>query len=58
MNDLKPCPFCGDIPYIEQIGKNKLHLRCHCGIEKTQAVLRYSLDWLRNKIIEDWNKRI
>ena len=33
---LRECPFCGNIPCIEQIGKNKLCLKCSCGILKRQ----------------------
>jgi len=56
---LLPCPFCGCQPDIEQKGKNGLRIFCTgCNIEKTQKVLRYSLEWLRMKLIENWNKRI
>lgn len=58
-NYLKPCPFCGGEADIEQKGRNRLRIFCKvCHIEKTQMVLRYSLEWLRMKLIENWNKRI
>ncbi len=58
-NYLLPCPFCGGEPVIEQKGQNGLRIFCkECHIEKTQKVLRYSLEWLRMKMIENWNKRI
>ena len=32
MADLKPCPFCGRIPVIEDCGTNRYFIRCKCGI--------------------------
>jgi hypothetical protein len=55
---IKACPFCGGEVEIKQTGKNELTIRCtKCLTSKTQAVLRYSLDWLREKLIEGWNAR-
>lgn len=54
---LDNCPFCDNTPIMEQIGKNKIRIRCVCGIEKTQAVLRMSLKWLAQKMTDDWNNR-
>jgi hypothetical protein len=56
---IKACPFCGGEVEIKQTGKNELTIRCtKCLTSKTQAVLRYSLDWLREKLIEGWNARV
>ena len=53
-----PCPFCGGEPEIEQTGKNQLKLKCKsCLIGITQKTLRFSLDWLKEKMIESWNER-
>lgn len=56
--NLRPCPFCGGSPEIEQTGKMELTLRCKsCVIGIKQKTLRYGLDWLRAAITEGWNKR-
>lgn len=58
LQELKPCPFCGGNAEIKQTGKNELTIRCtECLTGKTQAVLKYSLDWLKDKLIEGWNNR-
>lgn len=55
---LKPCPFCGGDAVLQQTGRNKMRVICReCIIEKEQKVLYKSLDWLREKLIESWNKR-
>ena len=54
-----PCPFCGGEPEIKQEGRNGLRLKCKsCLIGIKQKTLRYSLEWLRGKMIEGWNKRV
>lgn len=54
-----PCPFCGGEPEIKQTGRNKLKLKCkRCVIGIEQKTLRYGLDWLEKRMIEDWNKRV
>lgn len=55
---LLPCPFCGGNPEIKQTGKNKLKIRCKsCQIGVQQAVRVYSLEWLEERMIENWNRR-
>lgn len=56
---LKPCPFCGGSAEFKQTGSHKLMVRCkscHIGIQ--QKVLRYSLEWLRDTLTENWNRRV
>ena len=56
---LSPCPFCGGKAEIKQTGRLKLKLKCtSCLIGIEQKTLRYTLDWLKEKMIEGWNKRI
>lgn len=56
--ELKPCPFCGGEAEIEQNARNGYKLKCKsCLIGYTQKTIKFSLDWLKGKMIEDWNKR-
>ena len=34
MAELKPCPFCGRIPKIEDCGTHRYFVKCKCGIEQ------------------------
>ncbi len=53
-----PCPFCGGEPKIEQNSRNGFKLNCKsCLMGYTQKTLRNSLDWLKAKMIENWNAR-
>ena len=63
---LKPCPFCGSnnieiIPYWSSHRRKRVEgraIKCkNCLFEKTQLAMRYSLEWLEERLIEDWNKR-
>ena len=57
--EIKDCPLCGGKPQMKWKGKNGRILRCikcHFGI--TQKVIRFTTDWLENKLIEDWNRRM
>jgi len=56
---LKLCPLCGGSPSIKQTGKNELTLRCdscHFGIRN--KVMKYSLEWLEERLARNWNKRV
>lgn len=56
---LRPCPFCGSEAEITQTGKRQLRVRCNgCYMGVEQKVLRYSLEWLREKLTENWNRRV
>lgn len=60
--EAKPCPFCGHSEIvIEPYSKGKnhgFHLHCsQCIIGYRQLTIHYSLDWLKEKMIEKWNKR-
>ncbi len=58
-NKLLPCPFCGGEPEIKQYCSKGIRIKCKsCLIKKEQKVLRYSIEWLKDKMIEDWNKRV
>ena len=57
--ELLPCPFCGGYAEITPYKKNGLKIKCtRCLIEKRQRVRRYSLEWLEEQLIKDWNRRI
>ncbi len=57
--ELKPCPFCGGNPAFQPHGKNGLVLRCTvCFVKFERRVLRFSLDWLKEKMTDHWNNRI
>lgn len=57
--EIDNCPFCGGPAEIRQTGKNKMQIRCtSCLVGKQQKVLRMSLEWLREALIKDWNKRV
>jgi hypothetical protein len=59
IQELKPCPFCGGEAEINKTGKNELTIRCKgCFINIEQKVLRFSLEWLKETMIKNWNKRI
>lgn len=56
--ELLPCPFCGAEAGLFQSHKNGYTIHCkRCLVKKTQKVLRMGMDWLHDKMIEDWNKR-
>lgn len=56
--ELLPCPFCGGEAEIKQIARNGLRIKCRsCVVGKTQKVIKHSLEWLREKMITDWNTR-
>lgn len=57
--EIKPCPFCGcDNIELKQHCRNGWHIKCkRCLIGLKQKTLRYSMDWLRQKMIEGWNER-
>ena len=51
MADLKPCPFCGRIPVVEDCGENRYFVRCKCGIAQDK------LYWQRCDAVRRWNTR-
>lgn len=56
---LLSCPFCGGEAIIEQNCRNGYKLKCKsCLIGFQQKTLRFGLDWLKNQMIETWNKRV
>jgi len=59
MEELKSCPFCGSEPKMTQIKQNGFMIKCpKCLIQVRQKVLRLPIDWLKEKMIKDWNTRV
>jgi hypothetical protein len=57
--ELKPCPFCGGAAEFKPYSRNGLILRCEkCHLGYRQKVLKFSLEWLQEKMTETWNKRV
>jgi len=60
---LLPCPFCGSEPEILRKGndhrpKRSITIRCKgCRVERTDAAIRHSMDWLERVATEQWNER-
>lgn len=65
---LKPCPFCGGEPEMEPTGKHKtgrrgvygygMRIKCtSCHVQREQAVITHSLEWLQEKMTDHWNRR-
>lgn len=62
MDELKPCPFCGDEAYISFDGNNWYVYCFNCGASISHPqIYDYSSEAMkkgRNKAIEKWNKRV
>jgi len=57
--ELLPCPFCGGEAELNQTGRQQLTIKCKsCQIKRVQKTLHFSLEWLEEKMVEAWNKRI
>lgn len=59
MSELAPCPFCGKKAVIEQTGRREVAIKCvaMC-VKHKQKTLKYDTEWLTEKMIEAWNKRV
>jgi hypothetical protein len=61
--NLLPCPFCGATPKVTHIGnwntkKRSVCISCpDCRVQRTDATLRNSFEWLENVAEAAWNKR-
>lgn len=62
--ELKACPFCGEIPRVtvaptmKPHGANGFEVECvKCQIGFTVRVIRESMEWAREKVVERWNRR-
>lgn len=56
--ELLPCPCCGGKATIEQNCRNGYKLKCtSCLVMLIQKTKRLGMDWLKEKMIETWNKR-
>lgn len=51
MTDLKPCPFCGRVPIIEDCGEHRWFIRCECGIAQDKLYAQ------RCDAVRRWNRR-
>lgn len=51
MDELKPCPFCGRIPMVDDCGDHRFFVRCKCGINQDK------LYWQKCDAIRSWNRR-
>jgi Lar family restriction alleviation protein len=62
-NELLPCPFCGGQPGIRSIGNDYtkdrgFDVKClDCRMGRSDRVKMFSLEWLRPKVVEGWNRR-
>ena len=51
MINLKPCPFCGRTPTIEDCGRNEYFIKCKCGIAQDKLYTQ------RCDAVRNWNNR-
>lgn len=51
MADLKPCPFCGRTPTVEDCGTNRWFVRCKCGIAQDKLYAQ------KCDAVRAWNRR-
>lgn len=68
LDELLDCPFCGSRPvaflrgneYLNRMGKKvSITIKCpSCRIERTDAVLKNSIEWLEEVAIKNWNTRL
>lgn len=49
--NLKPCPFCGRTPTIEDCGSNQYFIKCKCGIVQDKLYTQ------RCNAADNWNNR-
>lgn len=60
---LKPCPFCGGIPYWHLKGNDHtssrtIVIKCsHCGVEMKMSGKALGIQPIVSRIIEKWNNR-
>ena len=68
MNELKPCPFCGEIPFLDKnpiIGykgyfEYDIHCSkcgCHLWYRGNDTIYRTHEEAIKN-VIEAWNRRV
>jgi endogenous inhibitor of DNA gyrase (YacG/DUF329 family) len=56
--ELKSCPFCGGAADWFKSNRTMITVKCtKCGAKRSQKVIRYDLEWLKNKCFEHWNTR-
>ena len=56
MDDLKPCPFCGNIPRVYQCSDDQWFV--DCGDDGTCHVFVYAHDYSnREEAVKRWNTR-
>lgn len=62
-DELLPCPFCGATPELIFIGNGytktrKAQIKCpKCRIQRIDAAIKHSSEWVAKVAINHWNKR-
>jgi len=54
--NLKPCPFCGRTPTVEDCGSNEYFIKCKCGIVQDKLYTQRcdaANHWNNRKVVED-----
>lgn len=67
LDELLDCPFCGERPVSFLRGNQHLNkmrrkvsitIKCpNCRIQRTDAVISHSIEWLEETAIRNWNVR-
>ena len=58
MEELKPCPFCGEMANYDCPSKNQVRIFCtKCTCQISGKFLRETREWLLQKLIVRWNTR-
>lgn len=56
--ELKPCPLCGKPAEQGPYKRDGWEIKCpHCVLKMQQRTKRLSIEWLRGKMVENWNQR-
>ena len=61
--ELLLCPFCGGEPEMLHKGnkfsaKRSVTIKCKkCRVQRTDAAMRFGMEWLEGVAIDHWNKR-
>ena len=63
MSELKPCPFCGNVPILKEVGNDrtkKRHAEIYCKGCCTRmqvGAIRNNMQWCVDVVTEQWNTR-
>jgi hypothetical protein len=63
LKPLRECPFCGCKANLIQRGNEfttrTVEIKCSkCRVNIKNGAIHQSMDWLTNKTVEAWNKRV